>query len=181
MDPRLISTSKFLSLVLRHRPETTGVELDDAGWVDLTDLVEGAQRHGKRLTHELVIEVVHTNDKQRFALSDDGRRIRANQGHSIAIDLELTPTPPPPQLFHGTAERNLSKIMDQGLLQMNRHHVHLSADWKTAEIVGKRHGTPVVLRVDAQAMANDGFQFYMSRNGVWLTLAVPPSYLVASQ
>ena len=147
MDGKLARTSKFLSLVLRHRPETIGVTLDAQGWVDVDELIASAAAKGQPLTRELIGRVVAENDKQRFALSDDGTRIRANQGHSVEVDLALEPQEPPETLYHGTAARNLRSIERDGLRRGQRHHVHLSADPVTARIVGQRHGEPVVLRV----------------------------------
>ncbi len=173
----LTRASKFLSLVLRHRPELLGLDLGLEGWVDVQALLDALRAHGRRLTRAELEEVVRTNAKKRFLLSSDGRRIRASQGHSVKIDLGYEPVPPPPLLFHGTAERTLDAIRRDGLLKMNRHHVHLSADEAVAREVGARHGRPVVLRVDAETMHRDGHVFFVSDNGVWLTDAVPTIYL----
>jgi putative RNA 2'-phosphotransferase len=177
LSAREIRASKFLSYVLRHRPEAIGLELDAQGWADVDELVAKAQADGVRLTRELVERTVETNGKQRFVLDADRRRIRANQGHSIPVDLGLEPVPPPDVLYHGTARRSLASIREQGLVPRNRQHVHLSGDPETARHVGQRHGEPVVLTVDAAAMARGGHAFYRSLNGVWLTDAVPPGYL----
>jgi len=177
MDSNLVKTSKFLSLVLRHRPETIGLSLDAHGWADLDDLIARAAARGQTLTRDLIARVVAENDKQRFALSADGSRIRANQGHSVTVDLALEPQEPPETLYHGTATRNLRSIEREGLRRGQRHHVHLSADPATARIVGQRHGEPIVLRIAAATMRRDGHLFYRSANGVWLTDTVPPSYL----
>jgi len=177
MQQPLVRVSKFLSLVLRHEPTAIGIALDHAGWVDVDVLLAAANRHGNTLTRELLDEIVFSNDKQRFAYSDDGRRIRANQGHSVDIDLELVPCVPPAQLYHGTATRFLTSIQAQGLRAMQRHHVHLSANMDVAHRVGSRHGQPVVLVVDALSMHGDGLLFYQSANGVWLTDSVPVQYL----
>jgi putative RNA 2'-phosphotransferase len=177
MDPNLVKTSKFLSLVLRHRPEAIGLALDAQGWADVDELIARAAAQGHRLTRELLGRVVAENDKRRFALSDDGARIRANQGHSIPVDLALERQEPPEILYHGTSERSLASIEREGLRRGQRHHVHLSADPETARNVGARHGRPVVLRVAAGAMWRHGVVFYRSANGVWLTAAVPPDYL----
>lgn len=174
---RAVHLSKYLSLVLRHRPEAAGVTLDAEGWTDVDDLLAGAERHGVPMTAEELCEVVATSDKQRFALSPDGLRIRANQGHSQPVDLGLAPTPPPPVLFHGTVERSVESILRTGLEKRSRQFVHLSADLETARKVGGRRGRPVLLRVDAAAMAAAGHEFYLSANGVWLVDAVPPSFL----
>ncbi|MEZ6107040.1 MAG: RNA 2'-phosphotransferase [Pirellulaceae bacterium] len=176
-DPK-VTMSKFLSLVLRHQPQTIGVTLDRHGWIDIDTLIAAASAHGRKLTHELLLELVETSDKQRFAVSDDGLRVRANQGHSIhGIDLELTPQVPPETLFHGTIAAVLPAIRREGLLKQARHHVHLSASIETAERVGARRGKPVILIVAARAMHEAGIEFYRSANGVWLVDAVPPEYL----
>lgn len=174
----LVKHSKFLSLVLRHDPATIGIELDDSGWVDVSTLLDALQRKRPQITLERLIEIVETNDKQRFAFSEDRRQIRASQGHSIVIDLDLPPSIPPGSLFHGTAERNLTSIRESGLLRRQRNHVHLSLDGETATKVGSRHGKPVVLRIESGKMAESGFLFYVSENGVWLTAHVPTSFIV---
>lgn len=175
MNQRLIRASKFLSHVLRHRPEAIGVTLDEGGWVDVDELLEACRRAGKRLTQKELLEVVALNDKQRFTMREG--RIRANQGHSIDVDLGLDPVEPPMYLYHGTAEHRLEAIRQNGLRRMNRHHVHLSPDVDTARRVGIRHGTPVILQVSAGAMFVAGYAFYLSENGVWLTECVPCQYL----
>ncbi len=177
MKKRIVSTSKFLSLVLRHKPETIGIDLDPNGWVDVDVLLDRASANGRDISPELLSQVVETNDKKRFAFSPDGLRIRANQGHSVDIELGLQPQTPPTHLFHGTADRFLDAILADGLKKMGRQHVHLSASRDIAMNVGSRHGRPVILRVDCQAMAADGFEFYLSANGVWLTDSVPSPFL----
>lgn len=174
---RLIKTSKFLSYVLRHRPDEIGIQLDDSGWVEVDALLRASGEHGQKLSPELLQEIVATNDKKRFAFSDDGKRIRASQGHSIEIDLDLEQREPPEQLYHGTVERFLESIMSTGLIKGNRHHVHLSSDVETASKVGGRRGRPIILRVDAGKMHHDGHTFYRSANGVWLCDSVPPAYI----
>lgn len=174
-DP-LVSASKFLSLVLRHQPELIGLELDANGWVDIDTLIARAAPK-RRLDRARIDAVVAANDKQRFAISADGRRIRANQGHSVAIDLALPPATPPQRLFHGTATRFVDSIRIEGLKPGSRQHVHLSRDVDTARKVGSRHGRPQVLRVDAAAMAAAGHVFHVSENGVWLTAAVPAAFI----
>lgn len=169
--------SKFISLVLRHAPETAGVTLDKAGWVSVDDLLAGLARAEHCLTRDALFEIVAHSDKQRFTLSPDKSRIRAAQGHSIPVDLGLTPLTPPEVLFHGTATRNLGAIRDQGLLRRNRLFVHLSTDTDTARKVGKRYGSPHILRIDTVAMIRAGHVFYRAENGVWLTDHVPPHYL----
>lgn len=174
----LVSTSKFLSLVLRHRPEVIGAKLDPEGWLCIDELIAQANSHGKALTLELLHEVVATNDKKRFALSEDGLRIRASQGHSVSgVELNLEQKTPPEILYHGTVAAFLDSIRATGLQKRSRHHVHLSPDEETATKVGSRRGKPIILRVAAENMHRDGHQFYLSANGVWLVDAVPPSYL----
>lgn len=177
MDPELVPTSRFLSKVLRHAPESVGLRLDEAGWVDVDALLAAAARAGRTLDRATLDRVVGENDKQRFALSPDGRRIRASQGHSVNVRLGLVPQTPPEVLYHGTADRNRQSIRDGGLRPGRRTHVHLSADEETAVAVGRRHGRPVVLRVLAGRMHAAGHAFYRSDNGVWLTDAVPPEHL----
>ena len=169
--------SRRLSYVLRHAPDSVGVAMDEAGWVRVDDLLQGLRHHRLALTREELAEIVSTSDKQRFSFDAAGERIRANQGHSIPVDLELTARPPPPVLFHGTVASALPAIRSQGLTPRGRHHVHLSADVDTARAVGGRRGRPVILRVDAAAMADEGAVFYCSANGVWLVDAVPPRFL----
>jgi putative RNA 2'-phosphotransferase len=177
MDASLVRISKFLSKVLRHAPESVGLRLDEAGWVDVDDLLAAAARAGVALDRPTLERVVADNDKQRFALSPDGLRIRASQGHSVSVELGLAPQEPPEVLFHGTADRNLASIREQGLVPGRRTHVHLSADEATAINVGRRHGRPVVLRVRAGEMHRAGHPFHRSDNGVWLTSAVPPAHI----
>lgn len=178
MDQKtLTALSKFLSFVLRHRPESVGVVMDRAGWVEIDHLVEKCRAHGKPLTRELVETIVATSPKQRFAISEDGQRVRASQGHSIEVELGYEPTQPPEWLFHGTVAASLPAIRSAGLQKMSRHHVHLSPDTATARIVGMRRGKPLVLRIAAARMHRDGHIFYLSTNGVWLTEQVPPEYI----
>jgi len=169
--------SKYLSLVLRHAPEKAGLTLDEGGWADLDTLLANGP---KGLTREVVERVVAESDKQRFSLvpaPDGGARIRANQGHSVPVDLGLTPVEPPEHLYHGTYRAAVAAIEETGLSKMRRHHVHLAAETGTAVTVGMRTGTPVLFRVRAGAMHRDGFPFFRSTNGVWLTDHVPPRYL----
>jgi len=179
MNQKLLDdTSKFLSYVLRHKPQDIGLRLDSEGWADIEELIDKAQRHKRRLTLSLIEEVVKTNDKKRFSLSTDGLRIRAVQGHSTkTVQLNLTPQEPPEWLYHGTATRFLASILTQGLLPGSRHHVHLSLDKRTAEAVGKRYGKPVVLRIAALQMHQQGFVFGQAENGVWLTEKVPVAFI----
>ena len=169
--------SKLLSLVLRHRPDLAGLTLGAGGWVAVDDLLAGLARMGRPLDRAALERIVAGSDKKRFTLSEDGARIRAAQGHSIEVDLGLAPSRPPDLLFHGTAEASLPAILAEGLRPEGRQHVHLSPDRTTALVVGRRHGRPVVLRVEAFAMHRDGLPFWQADNGVWLTEAVPPRYL----
>ena len=178
MDRQTVKISKFLSRILRHQPSQIGLMLDAQGWANVDELLSKATEHGVGLTRPLLDEIVAQNDKQRFAFSADGTRIRANQGHSIKIDLGLEPIAPPEYLYHGTASRFLESITQQGLLRGRRDHVHLSPDEETARKVGARHGEALVLVVKAGQMQTDGFTFYCAANGVWLTLYVPREYLV---
>ncbi|MGW5867415.1 RNA 2'-phosphotransferase [Streptomyces sp. NPDC055239] len=174
-ERRTVKVSKYLSRHLRHQPERIGLALDESGWVEIDALIAAATAHGFRFTRAELEHVVAVNDKQRFAVEES--RIRASQGHSVDIDLNLPPATPPAYLFHGTVARNTAAIRAEGLRPMNRHAVHLSPDRETATRVGARRGRPVVLSVDAGAMHRDGHEFQVSANGVWLTAAVPPGYL----
>jgi len=165
--------SKHLSYVLRHKPDAIGIELDCHGWTLIDELIE---KSSKPFTRDIINYIVENNDKKRFILSEDGQRIRANQGHSVKVDLALTPIEPPARLYHGTATRFLPAIMKAGLQKMKRHHVHLSADLETASKVGQRHGKLVILTVDTQAMYEAGHTFFRSDNGVWLTDYVPVDF-----
>ena len=169
--------SKYLSLILRHAPEQIGLKLDANGWVPIDELLHKMKQAGRRMGREQLFDLVASNDKQRFTISEDGLRIRAAQGHSIEIDLGLAPVEPPEFLYHGTASRNLDAIFAEGLNPGRRRQVHLSPDPETATRVGRRHGKPVVLRVDAGRMHADGCAFFCSDNGVWLTDTVPAEYL----
>ena len=169
--------SRKLSLVLRHQPESIGLTLDEHGWVDVDGLLQCLSNGGMSVTKPTLQEVVESNDKQRFRFSDDGSRIRANQGHSLSVDLEMKEQTPPDILFHGPASRFLESITEEGLQTRNRQHVHLSLDRETATKVGSRHGRPVILEVDARKMHQDGYLFYQSDNGVWLTDSVSRVYL----
>ncbi|MEZ5443183.1 MAG: RNA 2'-phosphotransferase [Lysobacterales bacterium] len=169
--------SKLLSYVLRHRPDSIGLTLDAQGWVDVAELLRCLADAGKAMSRDDLLVVVRDNDKQRFSLNADGNRIRAAQGHSVTIDLALPDREPPAVLFHGTARRHLPAILAEGLRPRTRQHVHLSADTETAWRVGRRHGEPVLLQVNAQAMHVQGFRFTRSDNGVWLTESVPTAFL----
>jgi len=171
-------TSRFISLILRHKPETIGITLDEHGWANVRDLIDGVNASGSHhLDMKTLCEIVQTDEKQRYSFNEDRSLIRANQGHSILVDVELKETIPPEILYHGTGEKNVSSIKRSGLLPMSRLYVHLSADLKTAKNVGKRHGKPVVYAVNCSAMTADGYQFYLSANQVWLTKEVPAQYL----
>ncbi|WP_127354428.1 RNA 2'-phosphotransferase [Actinacidiphila soli] len=172
-----VRTSKFLSRVLRHDPAAIGIVLDEGGWVDVEELLAASTRAGRRFSRAELDHVVANNNKKRFAYSDDGLRIRASQGHSVEVDLGLASAEPPPVLYHGTATATLPLVLREGLKPMSRQDVHLSADVETALRVGSRHGRPVVLVVDAAALATEGHIFRLSANGVWLTDRVPPAHL----
>lgn len=177
MNSNITKTSKFLSLILRHNPESIGLELDEFGWANIEELIMLAEKNKRTIDLALIQKVVETNDKQRFSISEDGRLIRANQGHSIPVDLELEPIQPPNILFHGTTTRFVDNIFEQGLIKRNRQHVHLSATKETATTVGQRHGKPTILIVSAQLMYERGYHFFQSKNGVWLTDHVPINFL----
>ncbi|UII28300.1 RNA 2'-phosphotransferase [Fulvivirga maritima] len=170
-------TSKFLSLVLRHKPEQIGLKLDNAGWASVTELVEKCNAHSISLDVDKLSEIVDNNDKKRFIFSPDKQKIRANQGHSLKVDLGLEQKEPPVILYHGTAIRNIDSIKEKGLLKRDRHHVHLSAQTDVAMQVGSRYGKATVLTVNTDQMYKDGLLFYQSENGVWLTDHVPPRYI----
>lgn len=169
--------SKLMSLVLRHQPDVIGIKLDANGWAQVDDLLAGIQQKGIQLDLSLLKELVATNSKQRFAFSEDGQRIRANQGHSLKVDVELQPATPPDLLYHGTVFRFLDAIRAEGLRPMSRQHVHLSADLRTAQQVGGRRGIPVILRINAADMREKGVIFYLSENKVWLTDHVAPEFI----
>lgn len=178
MNEKQIKTiSKFLSLILRHSPQTIGLQLDEQGWADVTELLEKAAQQHRGITREILDEVVHTNDKKRFAFSEDGSRIRASQGHSLSVDLDLQAQEPPEFLYHGTVAKFIAVIQNEGLQKMSRQHVHLSRDKETAMKVGSRRGVPVILTVKSGQMHKDGNNFYLSANNVWLTDQVPAAYI----
>lgn len=169
-------TSKFLSLILRHKPEVIGITLDEHGWARVDEVIAGIAKT-RPMSMAILEEIVATDSKGRYAFNEDKTLIRANQGHSVHVDVELAEKAPPEVLYHGTGEKSVASIEAQGLLPMSRLYVHLSLDVATATKVGQRHGKPVVFRVDAQAMAARGHRFYVSRNGVWLTKHVPAEFL----
>lgn len=169
-------TSKFISLILRHKPETIGITLDEHGWANVDELIEGISKTHE-INREILEEIVHTDNKQRYSFNEDKTLIRANQGHSIPVDVELEEVEPPKYLYHGTGEKYRESIDAEGLKPKSRLYVHLSEDIETATKVGSRHGKPVVYRVFAGWMHRNGFRFYRSVNGVWLTKDVPTKYI----
>ncbi|MER5456067.1 RNA 2'-phosphotransferase [Micromonospora sp. NPDC002389] len=179
MTDRTTATSKFLAYVLRHQPAAVGITLDSAGWVDVQVLLAALARHGRRIDGALLARLTGDTDKQRFEVRDG--RIRAAQGHTVPVDLRLTPVPPPPLLYHGTVARFLPGIRADGLRPRGRTHVHLSGDRPTAVTVGARRGEPVVLTVDAAGMRETGHLFYQAASGVWLTAHVPPDRITAAE
>lgn len=174
-ERRTVKVSKYLSKHLRHQPDRIGITLDTNGWVPIDELMHAAARHGFPFTRAELDHVVAVNDKRRFTI--DGARIRANQGHTVEVELDLPQAEPPEYLYHGTGPRSLDAIRAEGLRPMNRHVVHLSPDRETATRVGARRGRPVVLSVRSGAMHRAGHVFQVSANGVWLTSAVPPQYI----
>ena len=176
-EKRKTKISKFLSLVLRHKPEEIGLVLDENGWAGVTNLLEKSSKFGNSFTLEELKEVVATNDKKRFSFDETNAKIRASQGHSIEVEIGFEEKTPPPILYHGTVERNLKSILKTGLEKMKRHHVHLSSETETARNVGKRYGEPIILQVEAEKMSASGIKFYISANGVWLVDSVPPEFL----
>lgn len=174
-DNRTIS--KFLSLILRHQPQTIGIQLDQNGWVDVDDLLDKANNYGIKIDREILHHVVATNSKKRFAFNDTFDKIRAIQGHSVDVELGYTNQKPPEILYHGTGVKSVQSILDTGLEKRSRQHVHLSSDLDTAIKVGQRHGKPFVFKILAEQMYDDKFEFFISDNGVWLTDNVPAKYL----
>ena len=171
-----VKLGRFLSLLLRHEPGAAGITLDENGWADVEELLAGVRRTGRQIDMDTLERIVRENNKQRYSFNEDHTKIRANQGHSIQVDVELKEAKPPQYLFHGTASRFLPAIQREGIRKMDRQYVHLSSDFQTALSVGRRHGSPVVLTVDASAMARDGVTFYLSANGVWQCEYVAPKY-----
>lgn len=179
--PSLTKISKFISLVLRHRPEVIGLNLDENGWANIAELIQKTRKVGINITPPLLQQIVETSDKQRFSISPDDSHIRANQGHSLAVNLGLPAAEPPEILYHGTARRNLAAIRLEGIKRGKRNHVHLSMDMETALKVAVRHGQPAVLTVQTAKMFRDGIRFFRSENGVWLTEYVAPEYLLSEK
>ena len=177
MQDRLVRLSKYLAKYLRHAPHKIGLTLQPGGWVPVVDLLDAARKHGFFISYDDLIECVKNDDKQRYAFNESGDLIRANQGHSVKVDLQLEEQEPPETLYHGTVKWFMASILKDGLVRGKRHHVHLSRDVETATKVGARRGKPVILRIDAGRMQRDGHKFFLSANGVWLTDSVPPGYL----
>lgn len=178
-ERRLERISKFISMILRHKPEVIGITLDEHGWADVDELIKGINETGEEVefSKDTLEAIVKTDKKQRYSFSQDKTLIRANQGHSIPVDVELEKKEPPKVLYHGTCVKSVKAIQEQGLLPMERLYVHLSTDVETATNVGKRHGTPVIFKVNAEQMQKDDYDFFQSVNGVWLTKEVPVKYL----
>ncbi|GFZ30233.1 putative RNA 2'-phosphotransferase [Clostridium zeae] len=172
-----IELGKFISLILRHSPDTIGITLDAHGWAKIEDLIKGINNAGKRINFETLERIVKENNKQRYSFSDDRTKVRANQGHSIDVDVELAESIPPKHLYHGTSRRFIDSIMDLGIQKQSRQYVHLSMDFDTARSVGERHGKVIVLKINSITMFNNGHKFYLSKNGVWLTDSVPVEYI----
>lgn len=178
-ERRLERLSKFISMILRHKPQVIGITLDEHGWADVDELIKGINETGEEIefSKATLEKIVKTDKKQRYSFSQDKTLIRANQGHSIPVDVELEKKEPPKVLYHGTGVKSVKAIQEQGLLPMERLYVHLSTDVETATNVGKRHGTPVIFQVNAEQMQKDGYDFFQSVNDVWLTKEVPTKYL----
>ena len=177
-DRRMRNTSKFISLILRHNPQVIGISLDEHGWADVKELIDGINRtEGHSLDMDTLDEIVRTDEKQRYSFNEDHSLIRANQGHSIPVDVELEEKNPPDILWHGTGQKGVSSIDVQGLIPKSRLYVHLSSDMETARKVGSRHGRPVIYQVECRKMTEDGYRFFLSANHVWLTKEVPEEYL----
>lgn len=178
MSDSLTGTSRFISFILRHKPEVIGITPDEHGWADVDDMIAGINQSGEyKIDRDMLDEIVRTDEKQRYSYNEDHTLIRANQGHSIPVDVELKEMEPPEFLYHGTGEKFTASIDKQGLIPKSRLYVHLSPDEETAVKVGRRHGKPVIYLVRAGNMKRDGYAFYRSVNGVWLTKEVPVKYL----
>lgn len=173
----LENISKYMCLILRHKPEAIGITLDEHGWANVVELIDGIRKDNPGFDLDHLYEIVETDSKGRYSFNEDKTLIRCNQGHSIPVDVELKEAKPPKQLWHGTGEKYVSAIDEQGLLHKNRLYVHLSTNEETAIKVGKRHGKPVLYTVNAEGMYQDGYKFFLSKNGVWLTDHVPVKYL----
>lgn len=173
----LTNLSRYMSLILRHKPEVIGITLDEHGWARVNDLICGIEKNNPGFNMDILEQIVRTDSKQRYSFNDDKSLIRANQGHSVNVDVELREKEPPEYLYHGTGEKYVKSINQDGLIPKSRLYVHLSKDIETAENVGKRHGKEVTYRIDSRQMYRDGYKFYLSENGVWLTKEVPVKYL----
>lgn len=171
--------SKFISLILRHKPDEIGITLDDFGWAKVEDLINGINNSSRKIDMETLEEIVRTDNKQRYSFNEDKTKIRANQGHSVPVNIEFKELEPPNTLYHGTATKSIEGIKQQGIKSMSRLYVHLSKDFETAANVGSRHGKCVVLIINAKRMYEDGLKFYLSENGVWLTEYVDPKYILS--
>lgn len=169
--------SKFLSLVLRHRPELLDISLDQNGWCDVNDLIDGMRRKGKLIDLKILKAIVESDNKQRYSFDDDHSKIRANQGHSMSVDLGLEEKEPPEFLYHGTVERFVESILEKGLIKGQRQYVHLSKDIETAQKVASRRGEGLILKISSRKMYRDGYKFYLSKNLVWLCDTVPREYI----
>lgn len=169
---------KFIAYILRHKPSAVGIELDENGYADVDELIDGIVKSGRKIDLPILNEIVELDAKMRFSFSADKTKVRANQGHSIPVDLQLIKSVPPDILYHGTAEKSLSGILKDGIQKRTRNFVHLSDDIATAVGVGSRHGDPIVLVINAKAMVKAGMDFYLSQNGVWLTDSVPYRYIM---
>ena len=178
MKNKSVNLSRFLSMILRHKPQVIGVNLDKNGWCSVNELLVKMNAYGKNITIEELNKIVETDNKQRYSFSEDKKSIRTNQGHSLYVELDLKECVPPSILYHGTVDRFIDNIKDKGLLKMSRQYVHLSEDIKIAEKVGNRRGKAIILHIEAGRMHGDGFKFYLSENGVWLTDFVPREYIV---
>lgn len=177
MSNKTDKLSVFISLILRHKPEVINIRLDEFGYANVEELIKGVNDSGRKLSFEILEEIVVTDNKKRYSFNEDKTKIRANQGHSVMVNLDLKPVKPPMVLYHGTSKKNLEVILAEGLKTMTRNHVHLSIDKETALKVGKRHGEPILLEIDSNKMYLDGHDFYLSENGVWLTNSVPIKYI----
>ena len=177
----LTNLSRYMSLILRHKPEVIGITLDEHGWASVNDLICGIEKNNPGFNMDILEQIVRTDSKQRYSFNDDKSLIRANQGHSVNVDVELKEKEPPEYLYHGTGEKYVKSINQDGLIHKSRLYVHLSKDIKTAENVGKRHGKEVVYRINSGQMYRDGYKFYLSENGIWLTKEVPIKYLEMMQ
>lgn len=179
MDKKLIETSKLISKILRHDPESFGLTLEEnGGWLEINLLIESLNKHNISITLDILEKIIVENDKQRLSISPDGLKIRANYGHSLPVLIDFESITPPDILYHGTATRFIDSIKQQGLIPKSRQYVHLSDEIKMANSVGQRHGKPVILKVQAQKMFEEGFKFYKAVNGVWLTANVPVEYII---